>query len=82
MADHPGLGCQLSAAMACGLFAAGAPSAPPLDAVYFNGNIYTVDAARPRAAALGIRGDRLIVVGSNAEVLALAGPGTRRELRP
>ena len=37
-----------------------------------------MDFARPRAAALAVRGERLIAVGSEAEILPLAGPTTRR----
>jgi hypothetical protein len=51
-------------------------TAPP-DAVYVSGNIYTVDAARPRAEALAVAGDRITAVGSNAEVRRLAGPSTK-----
>ncbi|MEW6250131.1 MAG: amidohydrolase [Planctomycetota bacterium] len=63
-------------AAACSAGGADMGSSP--DTVYYNANIHTVDPARPRAAALAIRGDRLVAVGSNADVLTLAGPDTRR----
>ena len=43
-----------------------------------NGRIYTVDAARPWVEALAVRGGRIAAAGSNAEIHALAGPGTTR----
>lgn len=48
--------------------AAGAPQT-----IFFNGNIYALDAAAPRAEALAIADGRLIAVGSNADVTLLAG---------
>ena len=55
----------------------GTLGAPP-DAVYVGGNIYTMDPARPRASALAVEGDRIVAVGGDEAVRALAGPGTRR----
>ena len=52
-------------------------SQPLADAIYINGNVYTMDAGRPRAEALAVAGGRLIAVGSNAEVRRTAGPATR-----
>lgn len=50
----------------------------PADAVWINGDILTMNPALPRAQALALRDGRLCAVGSNEEVLALAGPGTLR----
>lgn len=50
---------------------------PPPDAVYVNGNIYTVDATRPRAEALAVAADRITAVGTNAEIRRLAGTHTK-----
>jgi len=47
------------------------------DLVLRNAVVHTVDRARPRAQALGIRGGRIVAVGSNEEIQALVGPGTR-----
>ena len=47
------------------------------DLILHNGFIWTVDEAKPQAEALAVRGDKLIKVGSNAEVLALKGAQTR-----
>ncbi len=61
--------------------ACGPPTArPPVAAatlVLVGGEIYTNDPARPRAQAVAVRGDRIAVVGDDAAVRALIGPGTR-----
>jgi hypothetical protein len=51
--------------------------AQPADLLLVNGNVVTVDAARPRADAIAIRGDRVAAVGSTAEVTALRNDRTR-----
>jgi predicted amidohydrolase YtcJ len=48
-----------------------------VDIVYTNGNIHTLDAARPRARALAVTGGRLAGVGSEAEVARAAGRASR-----
>jgi predicted amidohydrolase YtcJ len=52
-------------------------SAPAPNLILHNARIYTVDASRPTAEAIAIRGDRVARVGANAEVLALRGSATR-----
>ena len=55
-----------------------AASAPePAEAVYRNGRIYTVDAARSWAQAVAIAGGRFVAVGSDAEIAPYVGPKTR-----
>jgi predicted amidohydrolase YtcJ len=49
----------------------------PADLILFNGRIYTVDAARPWAEAVAIRGSRIVTVGSNADAREYTGAGTR-----
>lgn len=44
--------------------ASAAPVANQADTVYLNGNIYTVEAGRPKARALAIVGQKLVYVGS------------------
>jgi len=51
--------------------AAGAP-----DHVYYGAKVWTGDAATPAAQAFAVKGDRIVAVGSDAEVRALAGPAT------
>ncbi len=47
-----------------------------IHSILLNGNIITLDDARPRASAMAIGYDRLVAVGDDAEVTRLAGPGT------
>jgi predicted amidohydrolase YtcJ len=42
--------------------------------VLYNGDIHTMDAAKPRGQAIAIAGDRVVAVGSNDEVRALRAP--------
>jgi predicted amidohydrolase YtcJ len=53
----------------------GGPRAP---AVFYNGTIYTMDEETPLARAVAVAGGRVIAVGGDEEVLALAGEGARR----
>lgn len=76
--------CLLALAVS-GRTAAGGPdpAPPPQDAgrpdlILHNGRLFTADPAQPRAQALAIRGDRIVAVGDDAQVLALAGPDTQR----
>ena len=59
------------------LLAGSALAGPPADIVLHHGKIFTADAGRPWAQAVAIRGSRIIAVGNNGPVQALAGPGTR-----
>jgi predicted amidohydrolase YtcJ len=52
-------------------------SRTPADLVLKNGVIYTVNERQPRAEAVAIRGDRIIFVGSNADVKKYEGQATR-----
>ena len=47
------------------------------DLLLVNGRVYTVDPARPWAEAVAISGERIVAVGSSAELRPLAGPATR-----
>lgn len=46
------------------------------DVVYINGIVVTMDQANPRAEAVATMGDKIVAVGSNADLKALAGPAT------
>jgi predicted amidohydrolase YtcJ len=48
------------------------------DFILHNGNIWTVNAKEPRAQAVAISHGRFLAVGSDADVLNLAGPGIRK----
>ena len=52
-------------------------AAEAADLVLKNAVVHTVDAKRPRAEAVAVRGNRIVAVGSSAEVQALVGPTTR-----
>lgn len=45
----------------------------PADLVLTNGDIYTVDSARPRAQAMAIRGEKFVAVGSRRGARAVEG---------
>ncbi len=47
------------------------------DLVLHNGRVVTVDNARPEAEAVAIKGDRILAVGSNADIRELIGSDTQ-----
>lgn len=49
--------------------------------VLYNGDIHTMDAATPRAQAIAVAGDRVLAVGTNAEMQALVPKGKAIDLR-
>jgi len=53
------------------------PSQKRADLVLLNGTVVTMDSARPEATAVAIAGDRVLAVGSDAEIGRLRGEGTR-----
>jgi hypothetical protein len=55
------------------LVATFAAPALPADRVFLNGSVWTGDPGQPRAQALAVRGASLLAVGSNEQVLELAG---------
>jgi predicted amidohydrolase YtcJ len=55
-----------------------AAQAPAADLILVNGRIFTSDPARRWAQAVAIRGARIVAVGADAEISALAGKQTRR----
>lgn len=48
------------------------------DTIFTNGKVVTVDKDFHIAEAVAVKGDRIVAVGSNADVEALAGEGTKR----
>jgi predicted amidohydrolase YtcJ len=61
-----------------GMFAAAAVAQTPADIVLLNGKVLTVDAADRVAQAVAVRGDKIIAVGTDADMRSLIGPRTRR----
>ncbi len=51
--------------------------AEPASLVLRGGKVVTMDDQRPEAEAIAIRGERIVAVGSNAELQPLVGPQTR-----
>jgi predicted amidohydrolase YtcJ len=54
------------------------PTFPAADTILTNGSILTVDADFGTVSALAIRDGRILATSTDAEIAALAGPGTRR----
>src|SRR5260370_10350644 len=54
-----------------------ADAPPRADLVVLNAKIWTVNAKQPEAEAVAIWRDRILAVGSNADIRALAGPKTK-----
>ena len=65
----------VAAVLAVPLLAAGRPQ-DTADLVLRNGRVVTVDPAQPEAQAVAIKGDRIVAVGTDADVLRLIGPKT------
>lgn len=53
------------------------PDFPEADLVIYNANIVTMDESRHIATAVAIKGDRIIAVGRDADVMCYKGPKTR-----
>lgn len=49
----------------------------PVDAVYVNGTVITIDKNGTTAEGFAVLGDKFVAIGTSDEVEALAGPGTR-----
>ncbi len=65
--------------VACSAISAAATArAQDADLVLHNGKIVTVDEKFSIAEGLAVKGDRILAVGTSAEVLRLAGPKTRK----
>ncbi len=62
----------LTSVIACSGPQHGGPAQVP-DLVLWGGDIHTMDPSRPKATAVAIAGDKIIAVGSDAEVRALHG---------
>ncbi|MBZ0299211.1 MAG: amidohydrolase [Anaerolineae bacterium] len=50
-----------------------------IERVLYNGHILTLDPQHPHVSALAIIAGRIVAVGSDSEMLALVGPGTKRD---
>ena len=48
------------------------------DVIFHNGRITTLNKSQPQANAVAVKDGKFVAVGTDAEVLALAGSGTRK----
>ena len=64
-------------ALLCAPLFSTAVQAAGADLIYSNAKVVTVDPAKPMAEAVAVSSDKVLAVGSKAEVMALAGPSTR-----
>src|SRR5262245_13474379 len=53
------------------------PTTDRADLVLTGGQVFTAEPAASWAEAIAVRGDRIVAVGGDREVMALAGPSTR-----
>ncbi len=67
--------------VACGMWPLGSPcdaaTGPAADLIITNAKVWTVDKSNPSAQAVAILGERIVAVGSNAEVGAWRGSKTQ-----
>src|SRR5262245_63770389 len=54
------------------------PTPAVADVIFLNAKVTTLDRQNPQAEAVAIGGGRFLAVGSERDVMALAGPQTRR----
>jgi len=71
------VGTGLAAADASGQAGSKPGGLEPADLVLLHGKVHTLDPARPLAQALAAKGERIVAVGSDAEIEAYRGPATR-----
>lgn len=71
-------GLSAATALALGLPAKPVAQMPAPDMVVHNGRVTTMDRARPGATAFALRDGAFTAVGTDAEILPLAGPATIR----
>ena len=73
-------GIQVLTATALAIALAGSPAAdpsPPPDTIFVGGAVLTVDETRPVARGVAVAAGRIVEVGAEDEIRALAGPETR-----
>ena len=70
------LASTLTLLFAASLFAQN-DSRPAADLIITNANVWTVDKALPKAHAVAVLGDRIVAVGSSADVDEWRGPKTQ-----
>lgn len=66
----------MAAAVATIAACTGAPAVEPATMVVRNGTIVTMEAAAPEVQALAVRDDRIVALGTSADIAAYIGPAT------
>ncbi|HKF23775.1 MAG TPA: amidohydrolase [Candidatus Angelobacter sp.] len=77
MAKNARVVLSIALVLLTGAFLAVAQTKPAADLIITNARIWTVDKTRPQAEALAVLGERIVAVGSSAEVDAWRGPQTK-----
>jgi len=72
------VGGRSAAVLVVGSALALSASAQAPDLILHNGRVWTGEDSQPDAQAVAIRGDRIVAIGSNPDLLRSAGPATRR----
>lgn len=76
------LGASAAVPLTAGLTGCARTEAPAAlgkaETIVTGANVITMDAAQPNASAIAVRGDRILAVGSDDDIAALAGPDTNR----
>ncbi len=67
----------LTAAIMLATLACGAPPPEPATLVVHNGKIVTVEDAQPEVAAIAVRGDRIVALGTEEEIKPYIGQSTK-----
>src|SRR5256885_15644097 len=75
--ERPGAGVAAAGVLRLCAIASPAFAAEPADTILLNGKIITVDDRFTIAQGVAIRGQRIVAVGNNADVLELQGKGTK-----
>jgi predicted amidohydrolase YtcJ len=72
------IACLLMASVVMASLAIPARSAEPPQLVLIHGRILTVDPSDTIVQAIAVRGGKIVAIGSDRDILSLAGPATRR----
>ena len=73
-----GAALPLGMGLSAGAAAQGTPLSGSASLVITGGRVLTMDASDPVAEAIAVRGDRILAVGSNSDMLSLTNASTRR----
>jgi predicted amidohydrolase YtcJ len=69
--------CRMLVAIVLSTVSSVAQTKPAADLIITHAKVWTVDASQPQAEAVAVLGERIVAVGSNAEIEMWRGPQTR-----